>query len=156
MHSVDNPPNTRLGVNNWLILNEDLSINDVRVKLYCIQGNPHAAKKFLESRVELDYYVSATNGPPELRFDPIAESSDEYPLQPAIFLNDVRIQNNWCLLFGHATTVEFLNLPDSNFLEFKGDRESVYLASAFMLLKNGELVRLEMDLSGFVPQPYSG
>lgn len=155
MHITDHPSQLRLGVLNWLVLAEDERIVDTRVELYCIAGTVKEAVEFLESRVKLDYYVAEAAGPPELRFDSLVEDADDYPPAPPIFLNDSRIADNWCHLFGDATTRQLMKLPTSNFLEFEGVAKTVHLAVGFMLGADGMLERLNVDLSEFVePLPH--
>lgn len=150
MHSTDNPPNTRLGVNNWLVIGEDGQILDTRVMLYCVRGTVKETLEFLESRIPLDFYVAEAIGPPELRFDRMVDDADDYPPAPPIYFNDPRLEANWCLLFGHATTLRLMNLPAVNFLEFEGDANAVYLAKGFILQADETLSPLDLDLSGFV------
>lgn len=150
MHATNHPPHARLGVNNWLIVDEDGRILAVRVKLYCVAGTVQDTIEFLDSRVEFDYYVAVENGPPELRFDEMVEDADDYPPAPPVYLNDPRIEDNWCLLFGHATTLQLMNLPSANFLEFEGTRNAVYRATAFMLGADDILRRLDVNLDRFV------
>ena len=150
MHAINHPPHARLGINNWLILAEDGQILDVRVKVYCVSGTVQDAVDFLESRLELDYYVADDTGPPELRFDQMVEDADDYPTAPPVFLNDPRFEENWCLLFGHATTLQLMNLPSAKLLEFEADKNAVYRATAFMLGADDILRRLDFNLDGFI------
>lgn len=151
MHAINHPPLSRLGVNNWLILAEDGHILDVRVKVYCVAGTVQDAIDFLESRLELDYYVANDTGPPELRFDQMVEDADDYPKAPPVYLNDHRIDDNWCLLFGHATTLQLMNLPSARFLEIEEDKNAVYRAVAFMLGSDDILRRLDVKLDRYLP-----